>query len=176
MNVYFGMIVCTNAMMFVGMKVRFCTMKIHDSMMKCPQTIIIYKYSFIGDWSSRLPLLFTWVPLYIGESRICHVFYSVEVAAPLASRRQSWLVFWYASLNNAFSTNRASVAVAAPLASRRQSWPVFAFSTKRASVEVAALELLSSSLELLSSPLELLSSCVFFLSSLARSSRSSRSR
>jgi len=82
----------------------------------------------------------------------------------------------YASLNNAFSTNRASVAVAAPLASRRQSWPVFAFSTKRASVEVAALELLSSSLELLSSPLELLSSCVFFLSSLARSSRSSRSR
>ena len=45
MNLYFGMIVCTNAMMFVGMKVRFCTMKIHDSMMKCPSNHHIH---FIG--------------------------------------------------------------------------------------------------------------------------------
>jgi hypothetical protein len=39
MNVYFGTIVCMNTTSFVGMDVRFCTMKIHDSTIMCNQTI-----------------------------------------------------------------------------------------------------------------------------------------
>ena len=39
MNVYFTTIVCPNTPTFVGMDVRFCTMKIHDSLKTCPQTI-----------------------------------------------------------------------------------------------------------------------------------------
>ena len=39
MNVYLGTIVCTNTITFVGIDVRVCTMKIHDSMIKCPQTM-----------------------------------------------------------------------------------------------------------------------------------------
>jgi len=40
MNVYFGMTGCQNATTFVGMDVRFCTMKIHDSMAICMQTTL----------------------------------------------------------------------------------------------------------------------------------------
>jgi hypothetical protein len=39
MNVYFGTKGCTNAMTFVRMDIRFCTMKIHDSMFICRQTM-----------------------------------------------------------------------------------------------------------------------------------------
>ena len=39
MNVYFGTTVCMNIITFVGMDVRFCTMKIHDSMIIYNQTI-----------------------------------------------------------------------------------------------------------------------------------------
>ena len=40
MNVYFATKDCTNTMTFVGMDFRFCTMKIHDSIIKCIQTIL----------------------------------------------------------------------------------------------------------------------------------------
>ena len=39
MNVDFGTIGCMNTMTFVGMDARFCTMKIHDSIIKCEHTI-----------------------------------------------------------------------------------------------------------------------------------------
>ena len=39
MNVYFATIGCSNTTTLVGMDVRFCTMKIHDSMIICIQTI-----------------------------------------------------------------------------------------------------------------------------------------
>ena len=39
MNVDFATIGCTNTMTFVGMDVRLCTMKIHDSINICPQTM-----------------------------------------------------------------------------------------------------------------------------------------
>jgi len=39
MNVHFTIIGCMNAIHFVGMDVRFCTMKIHDSIFICIQTI-----------------------------------------------------------------------------------------------------------------------------------------
>ena len=39
MNVHFDTIVCQNTTAFVGMDVRFCTMKIHDSMIICKQTM-----------------------------------------------------------------------------------------------------------------------------------------
>ena len=39
-NVDFATNGCPNATPFVGMAVRFCTMKIHDSMFKCKQTMI----------------------------------------------------------------------------------------------------------------------------------------
>ena len=41
MNVYFGTKVCPNAITFVGMDVRFCTMKIHDSMIICNRPILL---------------------------------------------------------------------------------------------------------------------------------------
>ena len=37
MNVDFSISNCTNTIHFVGMNVRFCTMKIHDSMVHCKQ-------------------------------------------------------------------------------------------------------------------------------------------
>ena len=40
MNVDFSISVCKNTPQFVRMKIRFCTMKIHDSMISCNQTII----------------------------------------------------------------------------------------------------------------------------------------
>ena len=40
MNVDFGMAACRNTTLFVGMDVRFCAMKIHDSMVLCIQTSI----------------------------------------------------------------------------------------------------------------------------------------
>ena len=39
MNIYFGMTGCTNTITFVGMDVRFCTTKIHDSTPVCNQTM-----------------------------------------------------------------------------------------------------------------------------------------
>ena len=39
MNVYFAKPSCLNTISFVGMDVRFCTMKIHDCMLKCNQTL-----------------------------------------------------------------------------------------------------------------------------------------
>ena len=39
MNVYFATIGCSNTIIFVGMDVRFCTMKIHDSSTSCTYTI-----------------------------------------------------------------------------------------------------------------------------------------
>ena len=38
-NVYFSISACNNTKLFVGMNGRFCTMKIHDSMISCKQTI-----------------------------------------------------------------------------------------------------------------------------------------
>ena len=37
MNVDFSIVVCNNTILFVGMDVRFCTMKIHDSTIPCSQ-------------------------------------------------------------------------------------------------------------------------------------------
>ena len=40
MNVYFATVGCINTIPFVGMNVRFCTMKIHDSIIICNQSIL----------------------------------------------------------------------------------------------------------------------------------------
>ena len=40
MNVDFGIFVCKNTTLFVGMDVHFCTMKIHDSIAICMQTFL----------------------------------------------------------------------------------------------------------------------------------------
>jgi predicted small secreted protein len=56
MNVDFTTTGCTNAMTFVGMDVRFCTMKIHDSATICPQTIP----SIVVSPGNRLILVLYW--------------------------------------------------------------------------------------------------------------------
>ena len=45
MNVDFSISGCTNTTLFVGMDIRFCTMKIHDSMSNCTQTssIVVHR-------------------------------------------------------------------------------------------------------------------------------------
>ena len=45
-NVDFGIEVCINTISFVGMNVCFCTMKIHDSMINCIQTMMSIVVSF----------------------------------------------------------------------------------------------------------------------------------
>ena len=57
-NVYFGTIVCTNATTSVGMDVRFCTMKIHDSMVTCSQTIQSIVVHILQSFNLELFYLF----------------------------------------------------------------------------------------------------------------------